>query len=214
MGKTLLLDAQFYHVFNKSIQNLQIFESNHLKRRFYRTLVYYNNSELTKSFSDYLKNPENPPLPNLLTYEPYYILKILAYCIMPDHYHLLVKCAEPPELSHFIQNIENSFTRFLNLTLKRKGTLWQSRFKHVRIVTNAQLSHVSRYIHLNPTSSSLVENPENWEYSSYREYVKENSVLRESWNDISFRSPHKYRKYVEDRKDYQRKLKRIRNHLI
>lgn len=214
MGKSKSLDGSFYHVFNKSVENLKIFEPDHFKFRFCQALSYYNNKNCHTSLSAYLRNPESPTLPRMLSYENYFMLKILAFCIMPNHYHLLVKSDELSKLSRYIQIVENSFTRYYNLTHKRKGPLWQSRFKHVNIRTNAQLLHVSRYIHLNPTSSSLVENPEDWEYSSYRAYIKESSVLFEDWSDIHFRSTYKYKKFNEDRKDFQRKLKRIKNHLF
>lgn len=213
MGKTLLLDSLVFHVFNKSIEGHRIFETNHLKTRFHTALSYYNQKKITIRLSVYLLKHDKPPMP-LMTYTDNHLLKVLAYCIMPDHYHLLVEVSSREHLSLYIKNVEISYTRYLNLISKRKGPLWQSRFKHIHIRTNAQLSHVSRYIHLNPTTALLVENPEDWVFSSYQDYISKASVLRQPWNRITFKSPVLYKKYVEDRKDYQRKLRRIKNHIF
>lgn len=207
-------DSQFYHVFNRSIGGEMIFQSDSLKSRFCDTLSYYNGKTVRRSFSAYLRDSERTPLLPLVRFSNQCLVKVLAYCIMPNHYHILINAEGRQVLSEYISIVENSFTRFYNLVTHRRGPLWQSRYKHVLITTNPQLLHVSRYIHLNPTSSSLVKRPEDWKYSSYRAYIKPATVLKESWNDITIRSAGAYRRFVDDRKDYQRKLKRIKNHLF
>jgi putative transposase len=131
---------------------------------------------------------------------------------MPDHYHLVVKVLVKKAVSKYMSDVENSFSRFFNIKSKRKGPLWQSVFKFVRINTNEQLIHVTRYVHLNATTSLLVDNPEDWTFSSYKYFVKDKKYL-EYASEISIQSPDHYKKFVEDRKDYQKKLKFIKKHL-
>lgn len=113
-----------------------------------------------------------------------------------------------------MNNVENSFSRFFNIKFERKGPLWQSRFKHVRILSNKLLLHISRYIHLNPTSSGLVKNPEDWLFSSYKNFVTEPILLKKELTEISINNLQRYKQFVESNKEYQRKLKEIRKYKI
>lgn len=115
---------------------------------------------------------------------------------MPDHYHLLIKSLSHEKISKYISDVENSYTRYFNIRNNRKGPLWQSRFKAVVIKNNLQLLHVSRYIHLNPTTNSLVNHPEDWRFSSYKE--------------ISISNRFTYKRFVENNINYQRRLKQIK----
>lgn len=211
--KKLFKSSQFYHVFNKSIANYGIFKDDNNKIRFLITLGYYNSPEPKPSLSVFLRTNRDYS-PNLLLPNNNTIIKFLCYCTMPDHYHLLVKINTDGLFSKYINDVENSYTRYFNTRFQRKGPLWQSVFKAVRIRTNEQLLHVSRYIHINPTTNYLVEKPEDWFYSSYREYINNKRVLREFINEISISSPQSYKKFVENQIDYQRKLKKIKRLLL
>jgi putative transposase len=92
---------------------------------------------------------------------------------MPDHYHLLLKILKNKYLSKYISDVENSFTRYFNIRFKRKGPLWQTSFKAVRIKNDQQLLHVSRYIHLNPITANLVNRSEDWKFSSYQDFIND-----------------------------------------
>jgi len=133
---------------------------------------------------------------------------------MPDHYHLLIKILIDRKFSKYISDVENSFSRYFNIRFKRKGPLWQSRFKAVRIKTNEQLLHVSRYIHLNPTTANLVKKPEDWIYSSYKKIISDPKYLREILTEISIKESASYKKFVENNIDYQRKLAIIKKLLL
>lgn len=202
--------GEIYHVFNKSIADYKIFGSFDKGEAFIKRLYYYNSSLIKESFSKYIEKNKDYKLNNLLIPQENSYVKFLAYCLMPDHYHLLVKVLKDDIFSKFIGDVENSFSRYLNLKQKRKGPLWQSRFKAVRIKSNEQLLHVSRYIHLNPTTSSLVKRPEDWHFSSYKEYINNPKILRDILKEISIIDGKSYKKFVENNIDYQRKLKMIK----
>ena len=204
-----LKEGQIFHVFNKSIANYPIFKDLKNSERFIKVLDYYNNQSIDWSLSRYLIINKEDFLPKLLTEKNGALLKFLAYCIMPDHYHILVKVLKDNILSKYINNVENSFTRFFNIKFKRKGPLWESRFKAVLIRTSNQLIHVTRYIHLNPTSSSLVDSPKDWIFSSFNDYL-DKDILKNYLKEISIDEPLLYQKFCEDNIDYQRKLKKIK----
>lgn len=84
-------------------------------------------------------------------------LEIISYCLMPNHFHLLVKQVIDHGIVKCLNNFSNSYTRYFNIRHDRVGPLFQGRFKAVRIETDEQLLQVSRYIHLNPVASSLIE---------------------------------------------------------
>lgn len=204
--------GEIFHVFNKTIANFKVFDKAENTNRFLVALKFYNNKTKTVSLSRAIKENKTILDGDVLQQTKDAYLKFICYCIMPDHYHLLVKVLDENCLSKFISDVENSYVRYFNLKYKRKGPLWQSGFKHVRIRNNEQLLHVSRYIHLNPVTSYLVSYPENWQYSSFRQYS--DSFILEGINEISINNPKMYNDFVRNNIDYQRKLKQIKKLLF
>lgn len=91
-------------------------------------------------------------------------IELLAYCLMSNHFHLLVFQTDVPSLEKIMRSIMTSYSRYFNLKYKRSGPLFESRYKAVRIERDSYLQHISRYIHLNPRFW------ENYRYSSLRYY--------------------------------------------
>ncbi|MDH7476299.1 MAG: transposase [Microgenomates group bacterium] len=205
---------EIFHIFNKSIAQFGIFKRASNCRRFISTLDYYNDLNLNKKFSEALRKNQYTYKQNIIYPKSSAIIKIISYCIMPDHYHLLAKLISDYSLSKYISDVENSYSRFFNIKFKRKGPLWQGRFKTVKINTDEQLLHVSRYIHLNPTTAALVKKPEDWIFSSYREFITNKKVLEKDFPEILIKSADNYKKFVENQKDYQRKLKLIQKRIL
>lgn len=207
--KDKFIEGEIYHIFNKSISNYGIFKNLNNSQRFLNTLEYYNNHRLTESYSRYIRskifNYKNIIYPTENSF-----CKILSYCIMPDHYHFLIKILISNSLSRLISNVENSFTRYFNIKFDRKGPLWQNSFKAVEIGSNEQLLHVSRYIHLNPTTNSLVDRPEDWIFSSYKDLIVDDNLLKKYLDEISIEDKCVYKQFVENNMEYQRDLKYIK----
>ena len=142
-------------------------------------------------------------------------VRIIAYCIMPTHVHFMLEQLLDDGISEFMRLTLNSYARFFNVKTSRKGPLLESRFENRLIETDSHALHMTRYIHLNPTSAGLVEKPEDWEFSSYREYlglVSGEPVCE--FQKVNQLSPIAYRKFAEDRMDYQRSLQVLKNHLV
>lgn len=211
--KSMFSAQEIFHVFNRSIAGFKIFNNADNSIRFIETLDYYNNKETKEKFSR-AKNLNKYSYNNLLLPKSNSKVKIICFCIMPDHYHLLIKIIQDLSLSKYISDVENSFTRFFNTKFDRKGPLWESRFKAVKIRTNEQLLHVSRYIHLNPSTSNLILKPEDWKYSSYRDLISDKKFLNEIITEISIKTPLMYKKFVENNLNYQKKLKLIKKLMI
>ena len=134
---------------------------------------------------------------------------------MPTHLHFILKQSRDAGISIFMSNILNSYTRYFNTRHKRKGPLWESKFQNVLVDTDEQLLHLSRYIHLNPVTAYLVDKPEDWIYSSYPEFIgKNNSQQLCNFNEFMEIQPSSYRRFVEERTNFQRELAQIKNLLI
>ena len=207
-----LFQGGFFHIFNKSIANYHIYREDSANCRFLENLEYYNNPDNIISYSLLIRYKKVFKPKGLLSFDKNNICKVIAYSLLPDHYHLVIKVLKE-QISSYISKVENSFTRYFNEANNRKGPLWQSRFKAVLIKSNEQLLHVVRYVHLNPTTSFLVKKPKDWQFSSYREYLGNKKFLKEI-NEISIRSISNFKKFTESNIDYQRKLKLIKKLLL
>lgn len=95
---------------------------------------------------------------------------ILAYCLMPNHFHFALRQDEPYAMAHFFKQLCETYVKAINAINGRVGHLFQGPYKP-RLVDNPDtLPILSRYIHRNPVEANLVSDPTQWEYSSSREY--------------------------------------------
>lgn len=132
---------------------------------------------------------------------------------MPSHFHLVLKQKINNGISNYLYRILKSYSMYFNSKYKRKGTLWDGRFKNILVNNDDQLVHLTRYIHLNPVSSKLVLKPEDWKYSSYNEYITQNKNICNKGEYFSM-SEDVYKKFVQERKQYQIELEEIKHLLI
>ena len=207
--------GRFYHIMTKSIAGYVVFNSNSDYSRIREMMEFYKFYNVPFRFSYYEKLKESKKTKkniDLSTYNK--LVDILAYCIMPTHIHILLTPLHNNGVSIYMQNLLNSYTRYFNEKNKRKGPLWQGRFKSVTVNSDEQLLHLTRYIHLNPTSSGLVGKPEDWRYSSYREYVELEQKGICSFKDYININLNSYKEFVLSRKNYQRELKIIKHLLL
>ena len=132
-------------------------------------------------------------------YLPFYPISLIAYCLMPNHYHMLLYEKEGGAIGKFIQHLFNSYTQAFNLQEGRSGTLFEGRAKSKLIFENDYLFQITRYIHLNPVRAGLVVNPEDWAFSNYREFIgTRNGLLFDAeFLETQFGSPEEYRSFVE-----------------
>jgi putative transposase len=174
--KQILATGETYHVFNRSIAKYVIFSRPEDFARFKQLLQYYQKPKPSMKFSDFMHmscvhvHGFDRELDRKYGSEPN-VVDILAYCIMPTHFHLILKQNVDHGIAQFMSHILYCYTRYLNTRRERSGPLWDGRFKNVLIESDEQLLHTTRYVHLNPVTDYLVDSPSDWEYSSYHEYV-------------------------------------------
>jgi REP element-mobilizing transposase RayT len=124
---------------------------------------------------------------------------IVAYCLMPNHYHLLVYL-QTDDFSKLMQAFALCYTKAINKRHHQKGSLFQGPFNAIRVNSDEYLATLTRYIHLNPVRANLVEKAEEWEFSSYQEYIKLRQSNLLSLNEMRspFDTAEDYRSFVED----------------
>lgn len=201
-----LLTGEVYHIFSKSKSGFQVFRSDADYARMKDLLRYYNNENPPVRFSYFarLKRPEKKMALNQMNgaymNSKGTLVEIMAYCIVPNNIHLILKQKKDKGISTFMGNVLNSYTRYFNVKYNRKGALWEGRFKRTWIRTYEQFLEVSRFVHLSPVISNLVHNVQDWEASSYREYLgrenKHNSLCR--YKSTFKVEPVMYKKFVEE----------------
>lgn len=119
---------------------------------------------------------------------------------MPNHYHFLIKQIQDYGITEFMHKLDTSYTKYFNMNHKRSGRLFENTFKAKMIESDEVLIHISRYIHLNAPVKHLVEHPIEWRWSSYQEYFNPEIKSICDHQEIlgRFRSPDRYRAFVED----------------
>lgn len=207
-----------YHVFNRTIDKKIIFNDSRLAQIFLDTLYFYHSQKVMISFSQFrqLRPDIKISIEKDLSVKKNAKINILAYCLMPTHFHLLIQELHDSGILTFMSDSINSFTRYYNLKINRKGPLFLPRFQSREIVTEEILMHVSRYLHLNPYSSGLVKKLKklvSYPLSSYSNYItiKKTTLVDTKpllqLFDFNF---NKYRDFVENQADYQKSLEEIK----
>jgi len=179
MGRPLRIEypGAYYHVTSRGNERKDVFKSQ--KDR--------------EQFLQYLESAVNR-----------YDAVIHAYCLMSNHYHLLLETPSG-NLSKIMQHINGAYTNYFNMKRKRNGHLFQGRYKAIVIEADAYVQELSRYIHLNPVRANIAARPEEYRWSSYLDYI--GARKRPEWLETSFILDYfgkgedrfkKYRGFVEE----------------
>jgi len=201
-----LITEEIYHLYNCGVEKRNIFLNKRDCRRFLETVKFYQYKDTPAKFSQFITPPgwKN---------QGANLVKIICYCFMPNHFHIIAKQTIDKGISIFMSRLENSYTKYFNTKNKRVGHLFQGAFKAVRIENDEQLIHVSRYIHLNPFVAELVGYLENYEWSSYLEYISnhKDEICQKDIILSFFKSVEEYKKFVVDHADYARSIEKIKH---
>lgn len=144
------LNSQYFHVIVQGIEKKYIFKEKKEKNKYKRLLL--DNLEASK-------------------------IELLGYCIMNNHAHMLIYVDKIQTLSNYMQRINTAYSLYFNKKENRVGYLFRDRFRSVPIFTVGQLYRTLVYIHLNPVSAGICDNPEGYYYSSYNEYVNLKGIV-------------------------------------
>ena len=105
------------------------------------------------------------------------LFKLHAFCLMPNHFHLLIEQTGDVPVSKLISQISTSYAMYINKKYKRVGHVFQDQFKSVLAENNPQLMWLSAYIHMNPVKDGLVKHPSEYKWNSYNDYASKRNLL-------------------------------------
>lgn len=183
----------YYHIYNRGVERRNIFQDKQDYGVFLSYIKMYLKPKDDNLLTGIMASPsssykEKEKARKALRIKNYAdTVKLLAYCLLPNHFHFLVYQKEDRNIHAFMSSFGTRYSMYFNAKYKRVGPLFQDRYKAVRMVSDDQLVHVSRYIHVNPVHHGLATQGSfdsaqdkralrGWEYSSYPEYLKERNT--------------------------------------
>ena len=214
----LLVNGELYHVLNRSIANDEIFRGKRQLDRALELIDYYRYSQSLRFSKFKTMTFEEKEKYRRLFEKSKPLVEIYAFALMPNHYHILLKQIRDRGTSIFISNFQNSFAKYFNTKFDRSGGLFQRPFKAKRITGDEILLHISRYVHLNPITSYLVEykDHESYPWTSYLNYLgkRNNDYVNTDYILRLAGSIKSYEDFISNQVDYQRALQIIKNYQL
>lgn len=151
----------YYHIYNRSVGNEVMFKTDEDYKVFLSYLKIYlskdvdNTTRLSRKLNNYCDD-----------------LYLLSYCLMPNHFHLFVYQKEGEAITNFMRSLGTKFSMYFNKNNKRRGPVFESRYKAVRVIDEVQFLYLSKYIHRNPYPSRTdLDGLKRYKYSSYPNYL-------------------------------------------
>lgn len=181
LRKVSFVKGEYYHIYNRGNSKQKIFHDKQDYFHFMNLLFLCNDTENLRAFNlfrdknDYLNhNKEN-------------IVSIGAYCIMPNHFHILITEQQEGGISKFMQKLSTAYAMYYNKKYERTGSLFEGKFKSVHMSNDKQIKYLFSYIHLNSiklirkdwkekgikNKTEVIEYLNSYQYSSYLEFLGE-----------------------------------------
>lgn len=198
------VEGGIYHIYNRGVEKRVIFQDEQDYKVFLSYLKEYLSATEIKrktftlqgsTFKGIERQPNNYKLK----------IELLTYCLMPNHFHLVIKQLDGISMKFFMKSISTRYSMYFNKKYKKVGPLFQGKYKAVLVADESYLLHLTRYIHINPSEyfSNLVD-----AYSSYADYLhlrktewlNTNLILSHFENNVGleFNKYNSYKKFVED----------------
>ncbi len=170
----------FYHLYNRGVEKRDIFCDVEDYQKFLSYLKLYLDSPNLQGLT--LKDENGKTMSPSRAYKNFdNEIDLQAYCLMPNHFHLLVHQHSEMGIASFMQALITKYSMYFNKKYHRVGGLFQGRYKAVRISSEEQYTYVSKYIHRNPLDLPSGSDPEGlreYKYSSYGNYL---GLFKQSW---------------------------------
>ena len=201
--------GEFYHLYNRGINKMPIFLDVFDKKRFIKLLFVCNSRK-----SVVFKSIQGQSLDEIDRGET--LVDIGIYCLVPNHFHLLIKEKTENGISEFVKKVATGYSMYFNKKYERTGSLFEGPFKAKRIDTDEYLKYIFSYIHLNPIKiidSQWKENKitdrvkaknylQKYPYSSYFEYIggkrQEEKILEKDSFPEYFSQPKEFDDFIND----------------
>lgn len=205
-GKHPLANSCYYHVMNRGVEKRDIFIDNTDYSHFFTTLSYYRYNAPPVKLSTYLESPKDiREIYNRKLIQQDRCVTVFAYCLMSNHFHLLLRQETDNGITKYLHKLSDSYTKYFNKRYTRVGSLFQGTFKSVLIESDEEFLHVSRYIHLNSSSLSYPWSSAQYYFSDKKSFINTTEILSH------FDNKEKYKEFIEEQRGYQRTLAALRS---
>ena len=195
----------YYHIYNRGVAKRTIFKDAKDYKTFLSYLQFYLTDPDLRGDSSQGQFPP-PPSKKLKNYNKE--VELIAYCLMPNHFHLFVRQYSDTAINYFMRSLCTKYVRYFNTRYSRVGHLFQDTYKAVKVKNEEQWVYLSKYIHRNPlnlppceeTPRRLLE----YKYSSYPNYLgmfSQNWLHPEEILGHFHNDRQSYQKFVEERDD-------------
>ena len=224
-NRTPLAPKEYYHIYNRGTEKRNIFSREPDYERFI-TLLYLANGTKPVRIDNLRKQGETLLSLALQADRGRSLVDLCAYCLMPNHFHLLVRAKDGVGISRFMQKLTTAYTMYFNTRYERSGALFQGVFKSSHTRDDRYLKYLISYIHLNPIK--LIEptwkergianrkRAENYlgdyKYSSYLDYLGQkrlsSQLISKHMLPDYFETPGSFKKNVTEWLDFSTKIAR------
>ena len=213
---------EFYHLYSRGVDKRVIFDDDKDRQRFIKLLFLCNHSQSTR----FREIVEDPSLADIFDFPAdQSLVDIGVYCLMPNHFHLLIHEKEENGTSLFMQKLLTAYSKYYNTKNKRVGSLFDGNFKAKHLSEDRYLEYIYSYIHLNPVKliypnwkeddgvlhvNKAQKFIENYKYSSYDDYIgrerRESKILNKSVFPDYFEGKNDFKEMLNFWLDYKREL--------
>ena len=200
----------YYHVYNRGVDKRDVFLDRYDYERFILCLKEFNYEQGV--YSLFLKGYQDNQFYDFERGEN--LVDVVAYCLNPNHYHLLLKQNIDNGISEFMKRIGVGYTNYFNSRYQRSGSLFQGKFKRKPVESTFYLSHVSAYINGNAEIHG-VEKYNKWPWSSCQYFLDKKYLGIDKINNIikEFENVEEYEKYmqqvIKDSMNVKKEIKRL-----
>ncbi len=192
--KTPLAEGEHYHIYSRGVERHKIFLNKNDYERF-TALLYIMNQDESFRMDNFLRQKVRPLNDIFKEKKGKALVSILSYCLMPNHFHLILYEHTEGGISAFMGKLLTAYSMYFNTKYERSGTLFTRPFRSEHISNEPQYLHIFSYLHLNPLS--IIENNwkkvgiknkkaaeiylEKYQFSSYQDFIgadrKQNPII-------------------------------------
>lgn len=196
MQRPKFISGEVYHIYNRGVEKRVIFSEDKDRFRFVHDIFEFNDLAPAINLNFHLQS--SPTVLCAIRKLREILVEILCFCLMPNHYHLLVRQKVDGGITEFMRKLGTGYTNYFNKKYQRVGPLFQGKFKAIHVEKEAHLRYLPHYIHLNPLDLTMPEWREqrltntkkavqflsSYRWSSYLDYIN-----KKNFPSVTHRSP-------------------------
>jgi putative transposase len=189
----------YYHVYNSGSAKDNIF----VDEADYKTFLYYlfiYSAPREAVIKKYPRLPTRLKAKNMSN-----DIFLISYCLLPNHFHLLLKQKPEDAMPKFMKQVINGYLTYFNKKYKKSGTIFRGRYKSVRIESEYLLVQMIRFVHLNPSIHSLCQDIKDYSWSSFTNPLWGSGIINR------FKSVEEWENFHDDKKSYELNFNKIKD---